>query len=293
MPHARTDIDLDDEVLKALPAAQYKILRYLVNRADARGVCYPGNENIAAGVKYDVRHVERLVPELVEAGLVGYLRRQEFDRYTGRALPNIYIINPAYICIAEAHQAAAAAFWQEATGGTARLLSRTITNNKNQLQKPAPKRKPAPLTNNNKNQPAHAATKHEGQDAPEMPDTPTQGEEKTQDAPQTPARSAQREPKTSGVPPRAAFVNPAPIDYALPDNQHERLAARLRSLKIPMGMARGFVVEYSVKKCEDALSQTLAAMNEIDGGVRNPGGFFRAILQGNLTDGEPESWDYK
>jgi hypothetical protein len=284
MPHTRTDIELDDEVLRALPGSQYKILRYLVNRADPRGVCYPGNEKIAQGVNYDLRHIERLVPELVDAGLVAYLRRKEFDPYTRRPIPNVYQINPAYICIAEAHQAEAAALWEQATGGNTRLLSRTITNNKNQPQQPAPD-KPAPRTNNN-NQPARAASNPKGQDAPELPDDPTAAHEtdKTQDAP--PNTSAQRTAKhtSPGVPPAAKFVNPLAIAETLPDKQHETMALRLRGLGIPMAMARGFVCEYGVKQCEDAMLQTLAADKGIDDGVRNHAGFFRSVLQQGLAD---------
>ncbi len=285
MPHTRTDIDVDLEVLRALPGSQYKILRYLVNRADPRGVCYPGNENIAQGVNYDLRHVERLVPELVEAGLVAYLRRNEIDRLTGRRQINVYQINPAYICIAEAHQAEANALWQEATGGTTRLLSRTLTNNKNQLQEPTPKRETTPGTNNN-NQRARAASNTKEPKA-EPRDDPTADRETdtTQDAPQS--NSAQRPAKQAlpGVPPAAAkFVNPLAIADTLPDKQHENLALKLRGLGIPMAMARGFVCEYGVKQCEDALLQTLAADKANDEGIRNHGGFFRAILQQGLAD---------
>lgn len=284
MPHTRTDIDLDDEVLRAVSGAHYKVLRYLCNRADERGVCYPGNERIGQGVNYDERHIERLVPELEEIGLIAYLRRKEFDPYTRRALPNVMIINPAYICLAEAHQAEAQALWNSVVKST-RLLSRTLTNNKNQHQEPTPGRKPAPRTNNN-NQRAHAASNAKGRDAPELPDDPTAAHEtdKTQDALQP--NSAQRTAKHTnpGVPPAAKFVNPLAIADTLPDKQHENLALRLRGLGIPMAMARGFVVEYGIKPCEDALLQTLAADKVIDDGVRNHGGFFRGVLQQGLAD---------
>lgn len=285
MPHTRTDIELDDEVLRALTGAQYKILRYLVNRADPRGICYPGNESIAQGVNYDLRHIERLVPALVEAGLVAYLRRNEIDRFTGRRQFNVYQINPAYICIAEAYQAEAAAFWEEATGGTVRLLSRTLTNNKNQYNQPTPK-DPIPGTNNNNQQPRPAKATQPGH-APEKLEDPTAAREtdQTQDAPQpTTTRSVQRSLPIPGVPPGVIFRNPGPVGETLPDRQHETLALRLRGLGIPMPMARGFVLEYGVKNCEDALLQTLAADKAIDDGVRSLAGFFRSVLQSGLAD---------
>lgn len=149
MPHTRTDIDLDNAVLRAIPGAPYKVLRYLCNRADERGVCYPGNEAIATGVDASVRDVVRYVPELEKMGLIAYLRRQQFDPYTRRALPNVMIINPAYICLAEAHQAEAQELWVCAlsTG----LQSPTLTNVSNQQHKPTPDKptpdKPVPRTN--------------------------------------------------------------------------------------------------------------------------------------------------
>lgn len=291
MPHSRTDIELDDEVLRSLPAAHYKILRYLVNRADARGVCYPGNERIAEGVHYHERHIESLLPELAETGLIAYLRRGAYDELTRRRLPNVLMVNPAYICIAEAHQAEAKRLW-DSTGVSIRFHpnhSTPLTNNKNQPQLPTPKGEPAPRTNNNTASKAKRPKPREVQNDP----TATQENDTTQDT--QPARERTAEHKNPSVPPRAPFVNPAAIDYALPDNQHEALAMKLRGLKIPMGMARGFVAEYGVKKCEDALLQTLAAQKE--GGVDRPGGFFRAILQGNYTDAESltqtdDKWDW-
>lgn len=284
MPHSRTDIELDDEVLRALRPASYKVLRYLINRADPRGVCYPGNEKIANGTRLDLRSIERIIPELVDAGLVAYLRRNERNRFTGRTEFNVYQVNPAYICISEAHQAEANAFWEEATGGATRLLSRTLTNNINQPQQPTPD-KPAPQTNNN-NQRARAASNAKGQGAPELTNDPTAAREndQTQDAtPNSASTAKQTRPSVpAGAP--AKFVNPAAIADTLPDKQHENLALRLRGLGIPMAMARGFVVEYGVKQCEDALLQTLAADRANDDGVRNHGGFFRSVLQGNLTD---------
>lgn len=285
MPHTRTDIELDDEVLRALRGAPYKVLRYLVNRADARGVCYPGNEKVAMGVNYDLRSIERLIPELVEAGLVAYLRRNEIDRFTGRRQFNVYQINPAYICIAEAHQAEANALWEEATGGTTRLLSRTLTNNKNQHHDPAPD-KPAPRTNNN-NQPARAASNAKKPKEPPADPTAAREDDATQDAPQDNSAQRTAKPTDSGVPPRAPskrFANPMPLAETLPDQQHENLALRLRGLGLPMAMARGFVVEYGVKPCEDALLQTLAADKANDEGIRNHGGFFRSVLQQGLAD---------
>lgn len=283
MPHTRTHIDLDNEVLRTLPGAPYKVLRYLCNRADARGVCYPGNDAISAGVDASVRDVVRYVPQLEEMGLIAYLRRREFDPYTRQALPNVMQINPAYICLAEAYQAEAEELWNRAMKSIG-LQSPTLTNNNNQLQEPTPERKPAPRTNNN-NQRARAASNTKNQNA-EPPDDPTAARETdaTQDAPQP--NSAQRTAKQAppDVPPRVIFVNPLPIRDNLPDKQHETLALKLRGFGIPLAMARGFVCEYGVKLCEDALLQTLAADKANDEGIRNHGGFFRAILQQGLAD---------
>lgn len=287
MPHTRTDIDLDNEVLRVLSGAHYKVLRYLCNRADSRGVCFPTNETIAAGVNHDPRHTARLLPELVDMGLVGYLRRDEYDGFTGRKIPNVYIVNPKYISLSEANQAEAEALWKAARPYDSGV---TLTNNNqlqrtnsiNQHQNPTPQ---GPMPGDQQQQPPASAPLNEKTETPELSDDPTATREtdETQDGSDSTARSAQRSLPLPGVPPAVMFRNPVPMDEPLTDMQEE-LAQKIRRLGVPLKMARGFVLEYGAVQCEDALMQTLAADRSIEDGVRNFAGFFRAILQRKLTD---------
>lgn len=284
MPHTRTDIELDDEILKQISGAQYKVLRYLCNRADPWGACYPGNQAIADGTLTNLRDVVRHVPALVDIGLVAYLRRGAFDEWTRRALVNVVMVNPAYICLAEPYLAEAQAKW-DATGVSMKFHTTPesyLTNTNNQYQEPIPERKPVPRTNTN-NQPPTAPLTTKGKGTPELDNDPTAAREndETQDA--TPNSVSTAKLTRPGVPPET-FKNPMPITETLPDQQHEVLALRLRGLGIAMPLARGFILEYGLKNCEDALLQTLAADRTNDNGLRNLGGFFRFVLQKSLVD---------
>jgi len=299
MLHTRTSIELDDEVLRYLHPALYKVLRYLVNRADGRGVCFPGDMKIAAGTGFGIRHIERLVPELAETGLIAYVRRGAFDPDTRMRLPNIYVINPAYIAIAPNKESEALRYWEAAAGrnSSIRLLSRvnqhqetndsnqyhetnaSETNTSNPYHAPTPVGAKAPLTTKDKG-------KNGSAQEPEANDETA--EQETQDGnPQHTRRAASNHKKAGGS--AAPLKNPAAIDRALPDNDDERMARKLHGLGIRLKLARGFVNDYGREQCSDALAQTFAATETTK--IKSLGGFFRTILQENLQNAPKKADD--
>lgn len=279
--HTRTYIETDDLAIGTLSCHAYKVLRYLANRADNLGRCFPKQETIheALGGTGDDRHVHRAINDLIQRGWIAYLRHNQYDSATGRKLPNVYQVNPEYICIAEQHQAEAAMMWARVGKSLSPSDSGvTLTNNNNQHHE-SDTIKPAPGTNNN-----NQHTQEQGVSTAAKPKTLRAEKAEKPQRSTEPASQSEALPllPPSSAPPPNRLPNPASIGHALPDEAREKLAGRLREFGIPMPMARGFVVEYSVLLIEQAYTQTSAALSS--GSITKPGGFFRTILQSNLVD---------
>lgn len=280
--HTRVYIETSDLAVRHLSCPALKALIYLSNRADEIGSCYPKHETIhaAMGCEGDDRNVQRILGELESGGWIAYRRRNQNDPITRKKLPNVYMLNPEYLCIAEAFQAEAAQEWSRISGKSLFLIPRDsgvpLTNNINQLQVTNTSES-APLTNNNNQQPPSEA---------EVPKTRAKAKEKASPAASSsePHQRAAQSPSPSSAPPPSTkrFPNPQNIDHALPEAAHEGLAVQIRALGIPMPMCRGFVAEYGPASVGQALKQTHAAMR--DGTADKPPGFFRKILQGDLLD---------
>jgi len=282
MLHSRTYTEVDDEVLRCITGAQYKVLRYLVNRADALGRCFPGSEAIGNAVAYEVRHIARLVPELADRGLIAYMRRGEYDPLTRRPLPNVYMVNPAYICLAELFQAEAAVLWQ--TYGKPLMLIPLRMTQESSL---TTTKQPTPSTYSNTqhhetnvmhhhHQPPTPANANDNRARLPEPELDQTANREAQDGdPQPTRRAASNRTKAGGS--AARLPNPQAVAHALPDNDHEKLALKLHSLGIRMTLARGFIVEYGVTACQSALTQTYAATET--SAINSLPGFFRMSLQ--------------
>lgn len=284
MPHSRTETEQDDIALRILSGCQYKVLRALVNRADPRGICFPGEEYLSGATGYNRRHVSRALEALESHFVIQYHRRNEWDNFTRRKLPNVMQINPDYISLAQEFEPEAREMWatliQKCGNDSMRLWSHNITNTNDQLQNQhqVPSSREATTTN----QPA--AKRNGRRAAPdEQPAGKTKGKNPEGGPGQRAARNNQREahPPESPVPPaRQGFVNPKPIDVNIPDKFHEQLAADIRQLGISMSLARGFVLEYGYDRAKVALDETLEMGSKAD----NPAGLFRTILQSRLAD---------
>jgi hypothetical protein len=289
MPHKRTDISHDDTALLVLSGCQYKALQYLLNRADARGICYPSAERIASAIGFSVRNVWRALEVLNDADVMRYVRRDEWDNVTKRKLPNAYQINPDYISLAVDFVAEARLLWEtliDKCGNRSSGLWCHINQQPtpvDQSQDPTPVIQFPVSNTNNQRSPKTAARSH---DASGDYTNPGEGNEKSQngngndDTETNTQRSARR--SKSSVPPagRSQYANPEPIATNLPEKHHELLALEIRQLGISMPLARGFVATYGADRSKTAL----AAVRDMGRNAKNPPGLFRSIIQNSLAD---------
>lgn len=290
MPHSRTDIAEDDNALRYLSGCRYKVLRALVNRADKRGIAYPGDRALAEATGYTRRSVQRSLVALEEALVIQYHRRDAWDDLTRRQLPNVMQINPDYISLDKEFVLEARELWdaliKRCGNDSVRLWSRTLTNTKQPIPEPIPvssSSEPTPRT-------TKSALNGQGRGA-DYTNQLADGEDKKpkrkkqnpdREASQREARNNQRgedAPKSS-VPPRPQYVNPELVNSNLPDEYHERLASDLRKIGISAPLGRGFIVTYGYQRTKLAYD----AVTTMGDKAREPGAVFRSILQVRLVD---------
>jgi hypothetical protein len=280
--HTRVYTGADDLALANLSGCQYKTLRYLVNRADTRGICYPGIDRISAETGYNERHSRRALDILWSMDLIRFVRKDERDPVTRQQLPNAYQVNPDYICLAAGAESEARAIWSSLIVwcGNDSVGLRSPTNQQpkviNQQQRTNVS-DPAPITNTNNQRSPKA-------DAPRL--TTGKGKKKDIDGEASQRAAPDNQRNAPAVEPGSApakFANPKNI-YTPLDEWHEPLAQKLRGLGIPFPMARGFVQEYGFDRCQAALLAVGEAV--LNATADRPGGLFRSILQRNLADEE-------
>lgn len=273
MHHSRTDTTQDDIALRCLSGCEYKVYRYLVNRADPIGVSYPKIETIAAAVGYGVREVQRALEVLNDNDVIRYRRKNAFDRETRRKISNVYQVNPDILVVAEAREAEARSEW-DALILQCGNVSIGLWSHINQHQEPTP------LTNaSNQYQepppPRGRGFKHE------EPTANGKGKNGSgHDAP-TPTSAQRNGTSKSSVPPeRPKFTNPKAVNETFVSQEHEALADQVRDLGIALPLARGFLLEYGIERARLALDETLL----MGADARKPAAVFRAILQSRLAD---------
>lgn len=283
--HIRVYIEANWHALECLHPIAYKVLLSLCQRADSLGRCFPSAERIAEDCGCQVDSVWRSLRTLEEDRFIGYLRRNEQDPITGRWLPNVYMVNPGFICIALEQQEESLRLWDA-------IKPLSDKQGTNQQQEPTPETntsKPTTKTNNN-----NQRTFEKGGDG-EPPQNSESPSAKKQKAKSKKAESEgdsasgknqqgeapQRSKKRGGS--AATYRNPDPIAAPIPDAILENMANRVNGLGIPIALARGFVVGYGGDLCERALLQLGAAQSKGQK-IENEGGFFRHLLQNNLVD---------
>lgn len=273
MHHSRTDTEQDDILLGCLPGPEYKTYRYLVNRADNIGVCYPKQDTIAEAIGCTPREVQRALEVLHGNGVFRYRRRNAVDPDSRRKLHNVYQVNPAILVIAEELVSEAWSEWDalilKCGNVSIRLPSRI-----NQHQEPIPR------TNTSEPVPETSTTNRTlKKDADENAESQNPAGEAGQRA----ARNIQRDagaPKSPVPPERPQYANPESINSNLPDSAHEQLASQIRKFGIAMPLARGFVVTYGYSRTKLAFDQ----VEKMGDKAREPAAVFRSIIQVRLAD---------
>jgi hypothetical protein len=292
--HIRVYIEANWNALGCLPPVTYKVLISLVQRADSLGRCFPSAERIAQDCGCHVDSVWRALETLEQNRYIGYLRRNEQDIVTGRWLPNVYMVNPHFICIGLEQQESAMKLWTAIYSNHPMPLS--DFSGTNQQQEPAPENntsKPTPQTNNN-NQ--HSRESGEAGKAPQDKKSAADKSKKAKSEKQKAKSESQNAENQQGEAPQQSkkrrgsaanynpnYKNPDPIPAPIPDDVLERLANRVNVLGIPIPLARGFVNAYGGVLVETALLQVDAAKRHGQD-FKNEAGFFRHILQNNLVD---------
>jgi len=287
--HIRVYIEANWDALRFLPLVAYKVLICLVQRADMLGRSFPSAEKIADDVGCHIDTIWKALKCLEDSRYIGYLRRNEQDTVTGRWLPNVYMVNPHFMCIALEQEDLALRLWTAVySNHPLPLLLKLGTN---QQQQPAPETntiKPIKETNNNNqhfSEDVGAGEKSQSQKSPvEKSEKPKSRKAKSQNDSDTgenqQGEAPQRSKKRGSS---AAYKNPDPIIAPIPDDVLERLANRVNQLGVPIPLARGFVVGYGGVMVEAALLQ-IAAAKRAGQEIQNAGGFFRHLLQNNLVD---------
>ena len=287
--HIRVYIEANWNALGCLPPIAYKVLISLCQRADMLGRCFPSAERIADDCGCHVDSVWASLKTLEDGRYIGYLRRNEQDPITGRWMPNVYMVNPHFICIALEVQESAMQLWSSVYSNHPMPLSEKLGTNQQQELSPRNNTNEPKTKTNNNNQ--HSSEKTE---AGEISQTKNPSGKKEQKAKSEPPKSqnendsqnqqseaSQRSKKRGSS--AAAYRNPDPIAAPIPDDVLERLANRVNGLGVPIPLARGFVVAYGGEICEAALLQ-LQATKSKGQEIKNEGGFFRHLLQNNLID---------
>lgn len=282
--HIRVYIGANWHALGCLPPVAYKVLLCLVARADNLGRCFPSAERIADDCGCQVDSVWRSLRTLEENRFIGYLRRNEQDPITGRWLPNVYMVNPGFICIALEQEQDALRLWSA-------VKPLSDFQGTNQQQEPAPETSLIESTTETNNNNQRSFEKAVAGEPPQNSESPGQKSKKAKsrkakdqdnsESPEQQGAAPQRSKKRGGS--AAAYANPDPIAAPIPDAPLENLAERVHQLGVPIALARGFVVGYGAALVETALLQ-VAAAKQRGQNFSNEAGFFRHLLQNNLVD---------
>lgn len=90
---------------KDLKCSAYKVLDYLVDKADVVGKAWPDFQTIQDECNLADKTVDSALTQLAEAGYIKYLRKAEKDPLTGYMQTNVYQIRPDYLLLSDAEEA--------------------------------------------------------------------------------------------------------------------------------------------------------------------------------------------
>lgn len=278
--HTRTYIHQDDQALMTLRPASYRVLRYMANRADAKGVCWPGAALISDDLNMHRQTVYDAWSELESVGVIVCQRESIHDPLTGRMVSKVWQVSPYYLTIAENAIEDARELWKQAAGCDLRptwsIKSQEYTNQQqNQHQEPMS------ITSKRTNNNIHQA---EGASAPQA-STPQAEHHNYHEPPihiENWPQPQQRSTAPAGTKQGSAnvtksYADPEPLETALHDPHDEQVAVNVNRLGIPLALARGFVASYGPDLCRIALERVAATP------ASKPAGLFRYLVQKKLV----------
>lgn len=291
--HIRVYIQENWNALKYLTCATYKVLICLVQRADNLGRCFPSVERIADDTGLHPQTVYKSLQMLEDTRYIGYLRKNECDPVTGRFMPNVYVVSPYLICIAEDYQLESIALWKSVYEGLPAPMPFESISYTNQQQEPTTKNLLQETNNRKQQQQPAFPPKSVYDDESEIVNHSTQKtSERREKSPQEPTSdesgkkqavgSQPRLPKKSSAKITENYINPDPMPAPLPDGLQEGLAEQVNQLGIPMPLARGMILGHGYGNVQTALNQLKVASKKQD--IANEAGFFRYLLERRLLD---------
>lgn len=270
--HIRIKFNANLNAIQSLDCASYKVLMYLAGRSNQYGTCFPYGVTIAKDTNLDTDTVYPALGLLEASGYIKTLRKAFYNRFSKESTPPLFQVSPHFLEIAEEYQNDALAIWNE--------NGKPIFSASNQQQEPT-------AIKNTNNQPQETTTTTNTSDSLNEKPRKANREKQTASEPtkQAPQVQSSLPNESSAIVKKA--TNPKPVKNFLQDGE-ELLAERLFVMGIKLNLARGFIVEYGYAKC-------LAAVNYTDnvvanqGDIRNPSGFFRAMLQSDIISAHLET----
>lgn len=88
-------------LLPCLSGQETKVFVAVATYADGQGKCYPGVRELSDVSTYPPEVVCGLLNDLEAKGLVLTLRKSERDPFTGRMVPDVYIVNPEIVLVSD------------------------------------------------------------------------------------------------------------------------------------------------------------------------------------------------
>ena len=276
----------------ALPSAATKVAIYLASRSDAFGMSFPSISTIASECWMSIASVYRGMAILKANDLVRVVRENARDAFTGKPVPNVYMLTDSLIVIRPECRDEYNALWGHRGSGERDDSHHGYTNQQqNQIHEPNTEdqiQKPTTTTSEMPLERGDDVVLLDDNTQTKSPDMHDAGEKskskkaknrntqtKSQDTPPGSAR-----PPQSGKSPspfKTGYIDPDAIQGALLDSD-ESVAVNIANLGIPMELSRGFVLQYGADLCNSSLGVVRQQRDST-----NPPGLFRYLIQKRLT----------
>lgn len=88
-------------LLPCLSGQETKLFVAVATYTDDKGMCYPGVRELSDVTTFPEKAVSDLLADLENKGLVLTVRKSERDPFTGRMMPDVYIVNPEILLVSD------------------------------------------------------------------------------------------------------------------------------------------------------------------------------------------------